>query len=497
MAIYATGSAITRQQEGTTTPLLLSVDASNSGNVPSQSTSISRSSTLSSSALLSSAVDSISGPPRSPTRRSVDDTPLSSLKMEAKSGQKPQISTSSVTQEKLSPPLSTSASLRYYYYSPVVMGESTNSILDTPVVQQPLAETPCAVEVVTSPEVASGTSVDATTATATTTNDGLAVTASSLTSGGKMITVNGTARQVKLTPGERPQLTSGTHDVGAVKAVEVVNVEARNADRVQERKTCSDDSRQTASKMLVSPSGELAGDSSRFTPTHQMAALGPHILHYGLGSSERIEQVHVDEVSEKTLDNDPVHLHLPPSQNCNKVDLATAAVSANDIVALQVESISVLPDDVFPPEQVPSPNNGTVSIEPGMPGIRAVPEAAATVEKERPMRLVRQDSFNRPDSPMFHRLMELPRDSVILRNRRHRRRRLDSNVSSSSTSSSDSSSKFLSNSRRSVAPGTAAAATTTTTTSSSSSSSSFCLGVHFFSSKKLTTFLVGALKKTV
>jgi len=56
----------------------------------------------------------------------------------------------------------------------------------------------------------------------------------------------------------------------------------------------------------------------------------------------------------------------------------------------------------------------------------------------------RLDSFNLPDSPMFHQLMELPRDSVILRNRRRRfvqqQRMHRGGQTSSSTGCSDSSS---------------------------------------------------------
>jgi hypothetical protein len=55
----------------------------------------------------------------------------------------------------------------------------------------------------------------------------------------------------------------------------------------------------------------------------------------------------------------------------------------------------------------------------------ALTSSAAVTENDRLRKLIamRRDSFNRPDSPMFHRLIELPQDSVILRNRRLRQER--------------------------------------------------------------------------
>jgi len=75
----------------------------------------------------------------------------------------------------------------------------------------------------------------------------------------------------------------------------------------------------------------------------------------------------------------------------------------------------------------------------------ALSEVALEAKRQR---LMREDSFNRPDSPMFHQLMDLPKESVIRRHRQRLDRKyqkqkdpmLDADSLSDSSSSSSSSS---------------------------------------------------------
>jgi len=468
--MYAAESAAAQQQEDAKKACLVSLDARNSSTAPSshsQSISTSRSyslSTVASAALPSHTDISISGRRHRSCQWSqpVDDGRLDSEKVDVESSRESEISSSSVTRPKPSPSLPTSASQSYHYHSPaMVVDKSTDSILDTRIaqLQQSKTETRCAVEAVTSPEVAPGTNIDAITVTVTTGD--LDRVQSSMISRLDVTASRADSGHAELPPDQQPQLTSG-NDVGAVRIKKVVSIETLTSVYVQghsETDRCLDDSQQAGSKAMFTPSGELAPDScSRFTPTHQMEPPEPN----GFGISEQVEplllseQCRVDEVKDRTLDDAPVLLHHPASERLNEVDLASSVI-IHDTVALS-EPIDIPTDDVFLPELVQKSNNDVASVEPEMIGVLVegatarLETAAGVCEDAIAMggRLVRRDSFNRPDSPMFHQLMDLPRDSVILRNRQ-RRRRHDLNRSSSSSSSSSSS--FLSNSRRVIASG--------------------------------------------
>lgn len=402
------------------------------------------------------------------SRQSTSALPSSSEKVDVTGGRKSAASSSSVTGSTLSPSLPTSASLSYYYYSPEVVGKSTNSTSGTRVdgFRRSLTEsaTPCVAEAANSPKAAPRHSTAATTVT-TTTNSGLDLAWSSTTHGSGRISpkISGSGL-VELTNDQRSGLTSG-NDVGAVKAEAEVNNAALSTDVcLQEHlvaSTCPDSSRLTDGRPLLAPSGEFVHDIGRFIPTRQVATPDLRVPS-GFDINERIEpalllsgQSRIGEVSESTPVNDTAHLHYSASQRCNEISLATAP-EIRDITAF--ESMDVLPDDVFLPEVIKKSNNDVACVKPEMAdggadataelavGECAIPEVA-TDREERPSQLSRRDSFNRPDSPMFHQLMDLPRDSVILRNRRRRRRY-------SSSSSSSSSSSFLSNSRRAFASGT-------------------------------------------
>ena len=477
--VYATGSTreVTRK-----------VDASDSVDAALQSTSACASSRLSTAAFPSSVGISISGLPQ----------PLnSSERVDIDGGRELAVpfSLSSAVGPKLSP----SASLTFYYHSPAEVVKSTSSMSDSRKtrLQRSLtepAETCAAEEAVTlpQPEIASGTDVDASTAKA---GDGLDLWRLSTTSGGGQIASGRIANQADDDWNElasldrrRPQLITSGNGVGdaeaRVVAEEVANEDVSNAacSRGPSNRppscSCPDSGRGAGSDALLAPSGELISDNTRFIPTRQ-----------GTPPESRVPRVSaVNDCAEspclfdkRSHDLDPVQSRHPEPHRSDE-DAREIVVNVRDVAALS-DPFDTPTDKVFLREplapgtiDIAIEHRDAASVEQRMPGVviggpGGAPEseivvgesanAAVSVEidRERPANeRVRQDSFNRPDSPMFHRLMDLPRDSVILRNRRRRRHRLrsrrDSSCSSaSSTSSSSSSSVFLPNSRRSLASG--------------------------------------------
>ena len=410
---------------------------------------------VTSSMLPSSASHSISGQHPRPLNWSLADNAPPPNSMKADNEQKSTISSSSVTRLKISPSLSMSASLSYYYYSPAVASQSTNSTAlnnRSARLQRSLTapETAYPTVAMTSPEIAPGSSVDTSTAIARQTTDGLELTWSSKNSDRGQVAVDNYAdrRRADSTPDHRPQRTSENVHVWNAKdtivADKVVDVEAINTVRSRHsvNSRCSDTSGQTGSNELLAPSGEFAVNNTRFASARQMAAPEPH------DHKEPRELLGRRSGKEVVHDNDRVPSHLQTFNIRN----SPAALSES-------ETFDVSGDDVFIPDvQEPRLNDNPVGLavtsgEPQVTGVvvdrtseTRVMEAESAAERDEGLRRFSMDSFNRPDSPMFHRLMDLPRDSVILRNRRRRRRR-DSNTSSSSSSSS--SSLVLSNHRRS------------------------------------------------
>jgi len=334
-----------------------------------------------------------------------------------------------------------------------VLHESTTSTPGTRVdgLHQRSLTDPATISPEVAPEVVPRTGLDANTVATTKTKGDLDITRSSTMSDSGPISPKKAASNsvdgglVELANGQRSQLTSGI----AVGAKKVVKDEALSLQACLQEQLVRPASGYPHQPLVV-PSGECEfvydnGDR-RFTPARQVEA--PAVSEYDTDEwAEPLLLPGPGIVDKKALDNDSVQLHhlAAASERSGEINL-TAGV---DIAAL--DSIDVLPDDVFLPEVIPRSN----SDKPEMAVVRvdecAVPEVAGDRE-ERQSVLSRQDSFNRPDSPLFHHLIDLPRDSVILRNRRRRRCRRDS---SSTSSTSSSSSSFLSHSRHSVASGTA------------------------------------------
>jgi len=481
--VYAAGNARSRLELEAAEAGRRSIDAGTLGAVSSPLISThtaSSHSTAVSSAFPTSGALSVSGQQTQARRcgRSVDQLIANSAaSADIESGQK---STTPGARWNANPMMATSTSLSYYYYGAAVMGKSTNSVSSTRArrLQRSLTEPEqaCAMDELTSPEVVSGTGVDAATATTqnefarSAKNDGLELARSSSNAGGDEAAVNGlqTANYADRSRIEAvfEQQRQQTSDVTA--AGHVAELNSASSRRHSDNGRCADAGRQTDGSAPLPPSSEFADTSGRFKTTRQMAA--PETIVTGFGTEQRTESLlgfgHGHAMM-TTHCRDPVQSLHPAYRRSNE--------TAVDIAAI-LESPDVCPDDACLPE-LASPTYydnvhaglGNVAVaaeEPetesflvdGTPETRTqvVGEVAAVVAKigrDDGARRLSQDSFNRPDSPMFHRLIELPRDSVILRNRRRRLRRYSNCSSSSTSSSSSSSSSCLSDSRHSGASG--------------------------------------------
>ena len=393
--ICTAGNAATRlqQQEGADKARHMTVNAGNSGILSSEPSSIGPSylhSNVVPSASLVSRENSTSGRRRGPMQwsRSVDEVPE---KAESLSGHGLPVSSTSVTRSHLSASLSTSASLSYYYYSPAMaLGNSTNSASSTRVgrLQRSLTQPETSLQttgVVKSPEIASETGVSA-------------ISARNSENGEKL------ERDLSL---EAPDMGQND-DNDRVKSP--VMGEYNGGPKTRADITIPDTSRPACGNMTPRPSS----DSICFSSIRQAAA---HNSFPARGENVSVQS-------------------QPRS-----VDVSLVTVPIRDAMALS-ESFDTPPDDVFLPELA---SDGPRGLEQTAELGRAT-EPVGEAEEEDGKDAIeehrsRRDSFNRPDSPMFYTLIELPRDSVILRNRRRRRR-------NDSLSSSSSSSSFLAISRR-------------------------------------------------
>lgn len=353
--------------------------------------------------------------------------------------------------------LPTSASLSYYYYGPAVMGSSKNSTTGKTRVarlQRSLTEpeTACATEAMTSPEVVvSGTA-------ATAKNDGLELARLSRDDVDEGTAPRGLQpanyvdhNRVEATAGQRQRRTNHAGASEAIISGDKVgnaaslNTERRHSDIVRRS---PDDGRPTDGDAPLPPPGEP--DARSFMAARQVVAPESAV------TPSRSVRSRVDEMVEgRTHDRDHVHSLHPISRRSDEtaVKIRDTGAPSNDDDFLP-KPAPRYNDDVAPLSDVATasekPETRGSLVGDVDPETRIDGEGAVAMEESEGSRRLSQDSFNRPDSPMFHQLMDLPRDSVILHNRRRRRRRHNSNCS---TSSSSSSCNFLSTSRRSAASG--------------------------------------------
>ena len=231
------------------------------------------------------------------------------------------------------------------YYSPEVLGKSTDSIPSTRVdaIQRSLTEP-----------------------ATTNTNGSLDLKPSSMIfcSGRispKKISHYADSGLVELISGRRSR-PSSANDAEAINIEEVINDDTLSTVCLQEpvdatsKCRCPDNSRETDSRPSLAPSGEFVRDNSGFIAVRQVAPPVPS----GNDISERREPLlglltEPGRVDERRPDN------TVQSHRSGELSLATA-VGIQDIVAL--ESIDVFPDDVFIPEMISRSISDTACVKP-------------------------------------------------------------------------------------------------------------------------------------